>query len=279
MTAKQFVSKWCIPPGIRDLVKKRRTAHDNTTTPGLEKYKGSHQGATCYILATGPSINNVDLTKLSGVKISVSFFYLHKDISSINPDFHIIAPNHPPFTFELVSKYINGISTAIPNTPVLYGNRDYQYSIQNYPNKTANIYEIDLNNSPQINDENVHIDDFWDPYIKWFQPRTVIYMAIQWAHFIGCSKIILVGCDHDYMKDLGRTEGTHFYEEKIGNPSDKAHLQAFTKERWFEEYYYRWKQYRLMREYLNPQGVEILDASTTGFLDVFPKTSLTDSFK
>ena len=81
----------------------------------------------------------------------------------------------------------------------------------------------------------------------------------------------------DYLKDVERVTNHHFYREEDG-VSDAEHLGSFTLERWFLEYYLRWKQYRLMREYLESKGVRVFNATTGGMLDVFPRVDLASLF-
>ena len=78
--------------------------------------------------------------------------------------------------------------------------------------------------------------------------------------------------------DIKRITNHHFYEESQGI-SDVEHLRQFTSEKWFEEYYFRWKQYRLMKEYLNHKGVFIYNATRGGMLDVFPRVVYEDLFR
>jgi len=65
----------------------------------------------------------------------------------------------------------------------------------------------------------------------------------------------------------------HFYKESEGI-SDVKHLSEFTTERWFQEYYMRWKHYRLIRDFLSSKNVCIYNATKGGMLDVFPRVSL-----
>ena len=63
-----------------------------------KQYKNIHQGERCFILCTGPSIKKMDLSALKHETcIAVSLFSLHKNYAEINPDYHIMAPFHPPF--------------------------------------------------------------------------------------------------------------------------------------------------------------------------------------
>jgi len=100
---------WTLPPGIEFLLKKTlckmTSKKKNVEKLYLSKklivqLKDKHLGERCFILATGPSIQEQDLTVLEGeLCIAVSHFFLHKDIKRISPRYHVLAPYHPPFSF------------------------------------------------------------------------------------------------------------------------------------------------------------------------------------
>ncbi len=280
---------WTLPPGIKNLLK---NAISGVVGAGECKEKRSlclganvslknkHKGERCFILATGPSVKKQDLSGLEGeLCVAVSHFFLHRDIKTISPRYHVLAPYHPPFNFDDLQKVFSGFEQAYSDeTTYVFGHRPYEFSIcdflKMYPEHVkTRTYFIDYSNSPPLDDQNHLLASTWDIGKKPFETRTVIYSAIQLAAYMGCKEIYLLGCDHDYLHDTKRVTNHHFYPEKEG-VSDVDHLSAFTTERWFEEYYLRWKQYRLMREYLKSIGCEIYNSTHGGMLDVFPRLPL-----
>ena len=162
----------------------------------------------------------------------------------------------------------------------IFGHRPYAYSVWDYlrqrPHRCPeHAYFVDYGRSEQLSDANHRRGDVWDLAGRPFEPRTVLYVAIQAAAYMGCSEIVLLGCDHDYLADMTRVTNHHFYREEDG-VSDVEHLSAFTTERWFEEYYFRWRQYRLMRQALAARGVTIINATAGGMLDVFSRANLAE---
>lgn len=282
-----------LPPGIERLLKKfmssvlgSEKAEERVSLP-LSKnrdFQDKHRGERCFILATGPSIRNQDLSVLAGETcFAVSHFFLHEDIEKIAPLYHVLAPYHPPFSFDDLEKVFCGFrETYADDVIYFFGHRPYKYSIYNFLNKfpensKKNTFHIDYTGSQQLDENNHLLKSSWDIARCPFQLRTVIYSAIQIAAYMGFKEIYLLGCDHDYLCDMNRVSNHHFYREEEG-VSDVEHLSAFTTERWFEEYYFRWKQYRLMREYLNSIGCEIYNSTDGGLLDVFPRRSLEKVF-
>lgn len=287
------VAYWCVPPGVQCLLKKAMEPtvreRQNKTMPDLSTQsnvllKNKHRGERCFILATGPSIKEQDLSVLEGeLCIAVSHFFLHKDIKKISPRYHVLAPYHPPFNFEDLNKVFSGFDQAYENdVTYVFGHRPYEFSIYDFLQKCPtkqmdNIHYIDYTNSKPLAEDNYMLTSTWDIEGAPFEVRTVIYSAIQLATYLGCKEIYLLGCDHDYLQDTKRVTNHHFYREEEG-VSDAEHLSAFTTERWFEEYYFRWKHYRFMREYAKNIGCEIYNSTQGGMLDVFPRRSLSEIF-
>jgi len=282
MNTKEIIKKF-IPPILLEAkavlfpYKPANQPHDFSDLAQKNKhFKNIHSGETVYILASGPSIQRQDLKPLANkTTIAVSHFHLHKDIEIINPNYHVLAPQHPPFEFNDSSKYFKDFHNAYKkhNTKVFLGLTNYVYNYLELLKKFPELYYphqyyIDYSRSPQLDETNLYDQSVWDLAKKPFGIRTVLYSAIQMAIYMGFKKIILLGCDHDYLNDIARTTNHHFYEEEKGI-SDKNHLDAFTKERWFLEYYMRWKQYRLINEFANSQGIKIYNATPGGMLDVF----------
>lgn len=251
---------------------KAEVAENNNAT--LAKYKDIHKGKRVFVLASGPSINTQDLTYLKDEHcIAVSQFFLHPDIKIIRPQYHCFAPQHSPFNDDTNKIIFDGF-TKFYDFPIkaFIGNSDYKYSYKNYlqnnPNYNIDAEFVDLSRSQRLIDQNHMEEDVWNFAKKPFSLRTVIYLAIQLAYYMGFSEIYLLGVDHDYLKDTSRITDHHFYKDEKSF-SDKEHLNMFTTERWFEEYYIRWKEYRLMKEFLESKNVKIFNATNGGMLDVF----------
>jgi hypothetical protein len=248
------------------------------------RFENIHHGERCFVLATGPSIKSQNLKKLRGeFSISVGDFYLHPDTAIIKPRYHCIAPYHAPFTMDAIGKRLAGLIERYAH-PVDYffGHNTYPISVYRYFSENPlmqlpGVHYIDYTSGVEIDEHNHQQKRIWDICRRPFLPRTVIYIAIQVAVYMGFSPIYLLGVDHDYIMDIHRVTNHHFYPEEQGI-RDAEHLSQFNSERWFEEYYYRWKQFRLMRQYLEPLGIQIFNATKGGLLDVFPRVNFDELF-
>ena len=282
---KKFLSKWIIPQGFVELIRSRNISKfDNFQLPEAEKniaLKDIHTGKRCFILATGPSVKDQDLAWLNNeLTISVGSFFLHEDIKKINPKYHIFAPAHAPFGDEAIKIIFEGFKKAFDtnNEPeVIMGVSGYKHSYLNFLKASPALlpstsYYVNFDHAEQLDEHNYLSESIWDLTKKPFSIRTVVYLAIQFAVYAGCKEVYLLGCDHDYLKDTSRTTN-HFYNDSKSY-SDKAHLESFSTEKWFEEYYMRWKQYRLIKSYCELKDIKVYNATKGGMLDVFERVDL-----
>ncbi|MCC6253171.1 MAG: hypothetical protein IT238_12000 [Bacteroidia bacterium] len=282
---KNIIKDYLVPPGYLKLIRKKEAVNmeakfDNKLFEENLKFKNLHQGERCFILASGPSIRTQDLKKLQNeLCIAVSHFHLHDDIRIIRPQYHVLAPQHAPFNFNDSSKYFIDFKEQYKdiNPHIFLGLTNYAYNyfelLKHKPNLVVpHLHYLNYAALLSIDENNYLNDEIWDITKDLFGQRTVIYGAIQLAVYMGVKQIYLLGADHDYLNDTKRTTNHHFYKEEKGI-SDKEHLSDFSSEKWFYEYYMRWKQYRLMNEYCVSKGVQIFNATNGGMLDVFERVS------
>lgn len=286
MPIKKLIRDWVVPPEWYKILSNLKTkqgtdSSDEFTNFRLEKYNNIHKGERCFILASGPSINTQDLSKLENeICIGVSQFFLHPEIATIKPQYHCFAPQHAPFKDDtntiIFNNYIRNYTFPVK---AFVGTSNYEYSYENFLNKNPQ-YPVDAEyvyytKSTPISENNQYDERIWNISKHPFSLRTVIYLAIQLAFKMGFKEIYLLGVDHDYLSDITRTSNHHFYNCEQSY-DDKVVLSQFTRERWFAEYYNRWKEYRLIKEYLNHHNVNIHNATNGGMLDVFPRVNYDD---
>jgi hypothetical protein len=107
---------------------------------------------------------------------------------------------------------------------------------------------------------------------------TVTYFNLQIASYLGCTPIVLVGVDHSYSDS--------FKIQKQGNvwTSQEDDVNHFDR-RYFGRGY-RWHNprvdrmeaaYRSARSYAETRGVEIVNATNGGMLEVFPRKTLREA--
>lgn len=281
------VSHWLLPSGIKSALSSSYGSIRASMLP-LEikrlfqknkRYYNIHAGQRCFILATGPSINKQDLKPLRNeICIAVSEFYLHPDISTISPAYHVLAPHHVPYNFDMVRKTFEAFHTYYQNeVNIFLGYNPYKYSylnfLMNHPEfNNENIYFLNYCYASVLEESNYSKADLWDITKRLFGPRTAVYSAIQVAAYMGFSEIYLLGCDHDHLSDVNRGRSTHFFPDSKGETDDRNEWPS--TEQLLYALYLRWRQYRLMQEYLEKKNQRIFNATAGGMLDVFPRVDL-----
>lgn len=286
---------WTIPPKIPSCLSNTipKIRNNRFTDPELykkfsenSKFNNIHKGERCFILATGPSINEQNLFPLKDeLCISVSNFFLHPDAKIIDPLYHAFASNHLPMTFENLKKESDNISwQSLQDTTFFYGYIPYKYSYKNFLDKypqycPKKYYYINHTFSMDLNEDNFLNTSSWDISKNPFSERSVIYDAIQIAVYMGFDQIYLLGCDHDYLINPSHIEGpAHFYNKEQSPIASDVDALFYERELLFLNMHNRWKDYRLMKEYTTQSGKSIYNATYGGMLDVFPRVNLEELF-
>ena len=167
------LSYWLLPPNVKNTLlsiyskqvafKDYRVERDiiSRLCKKNSKFKDIHNGERCFILATGPSIKTQNLRPLKNeLCISVSQFYLHKDIQIISPKYYVLAPSHPPFDFNDVIKIFDGLGKCYSDDVTYFlGYSSYIYSyyrfLETYSQyKNNNQYFINYSMSQPLEESN-----------------------------------------------------------------------------------------------------------------------------
>ena len=269
---KKFLKNWVIPPGYIDFLNNTIKTEKKEINPENLKYRNIHSDLSrCFILATGPSINNIDLLKLKDeLCIGTSLFHLHNDYKYINPEYHCFAPSHPPITddqlFEGFKQYK---SNKTEKTKTIIADYDYQ----KYMKKGF----ISDRNYIKYNKDGVFPVDFTK---KVPSIRTVVHLAIYWAIYTGIKEIYLLGVDHNFLENFKNTNNMHFYKENDNKMTKKGFNVWDDVDNDLGNYcylmYLLWEEYKNIKKYTEKSGFQIFNATPGSFLDVFPKKNLNE---
>ena len=243
-------------------------------------YKNIHKGERCFILCSGPSINELDLKKLKDEKcISCSRHHQHPDYAIYAPQYHCV----PQVTtqhninedlalqlFEETDQYI-GKATLFAHTD------DYAF-IQNkglFSGRTVRFVHAHLD----VDEGDVCIPDLAKPILS---IGSVPIMALQIALYMGFSNIVLLGVEHDSFI-TSRYE--YFYKNNIMVGKDDSvnadatiNRQTCSRAKEFSALSSLWKQYECLQSCALMQGVSIVNATPNTALDVFPRVRYDDLF-
>ena len=287
---KDFCRKWVIPPEWYRLLGKIRhgfSSHRSKSSPDILNFKDAHKGQRCFILATGPSINQMDLTVLKGeISIAVSFFGYHKDISIIRPRYYVAAPLHSPLTESHALRYLNLFHQFKDQwtMDLFFGINEYLYAFDKVISKHSEIqlppfHYIDYQNSDGITELNRDNASIWDPLARPYSIFTSVSEALLLAAYMGFQEVYLLGCDYNYMKDLEGKKNQHFYSDNMALEGRENLLKVQNPlETFFVNSAGLWKHYRLIKEHFAGENRDIFNASPDSSFDMFKKIRFEDIF-
>ena len=142
----------------------------------MKKFKDIHKGQRAFIVATGPSLNETDCTKLKGeILFGLNRAYKKKDIK------------------------LTYIVTVSPHV-----DRHYGQEILNYPYKAVFSSTLPVGKKSFRLRWSPDVPRFTgDPTGKMWQGHTVTYPTIQLAYYMGITELYLIGLDHhfEYTRD------------------------------------------------------------------------------
>lgn len=272
---------WLLPQGLHVL---RQRILSNTATPDLlprnvlaanASLKNRYRGQRCFIVGNGPSVKQIDLPRLRGEAVfSVSNGYLHEDYATMAPAYHCV----PQITYgrmteaDVVSWFCEmdrGIGRAELFLNETEATLVRQYGL--FPKRT--VHYLALRNSfDDLGDR--RIIDLTGPVPR---VESVPVMTLTIALYMGFKEIVLLGIDHDHFK-TGRYVYAFAPQAQKGKDSTVKDSGEVAISRYddFQSLARLWRQYRVLRDIAQANGVSIVNASPSSELDEFPRVRLDD---
>lgn len=240
------------------------------TIQANEKFHNYHEGETLFIIGNGPSIKNIDLTKIKNAKkMVVSNFYLHENYNMIKPDYYCYPrfiynndlndhfwnqylckvgeeSGYPQFFFDISEKRIIDTCSGFRDKKV-----NYMYLDQF---KTECYDEIDITQ-------------------RIMEGRSVSVDCLQLAIYMGFKKIYLLGIEHTNI--LNRNY--EYFFDKKKDPFYNCHpgVEQGKDVRDFNVIlsgtYKLWEQYKALADIAKNNNVCIYNAVHESLLDIFER--------
>ena len=275
---------WILPLNVKNTLKKYfqkevpivpKVEGKIEINPLLEKNRGLNNSVgdnkTCYILACGPSINEMDLSKLKGEDcISVSNFFVHPLYNEIQPKYHVFAQRHEPITEEQLVEWFKDFAAKTSfESKLIFSAKDF-CSLEEVVNKgLIESYCYELTDELPENFEQITLEKPL-PRIQ-----TVVHIAMYLAISLGYKEINLLGVDHDWILNFGRSN--HFYNKSDNKLVSKGYNEFEGQtdlEYQFKTHIVLWKIYKSIKKYAIKKGVTINNLTVNSLLDVFDKKML-----
>lgn len=250
--------------------------------------KNLKRGRTCFILGNGPSLNDLDLTRLSQEEtFVVNSFWQHPQYQDIKPKNYVLIdsdsfPKSEGETNACIEDLINRKTVISTHPTKLFFNiigKNFIETQKLFPHNET--YYLALYG---FFTENLKFNICLDKILP--NVKNVIVACIISAVYMGFERIYLLGCEHDFLAypSTAHYEGfKHFYKTKQFDLSNKEEvryyaLAAHSYERHIDNVKTLFRNYRLLAWKLartHPQ-VEIYNATPKSFLDIFPMVKFED---
>lgn len=262
-----------------NLSKKKDSILSEDIVPILQKnsrYKNIHEGERVFILCTGPSVSEMELTRLKGEKtIAVSSFCLHKDCQYISPDYYCVPTFESYFSFDLATERLRRIQKTTLQADYFFSIHEKQFidKMEEYDNRCVNYIAFDSMSGYESCDI--------DLTGLVLAPQSVSIMALEIALYMGFKTIYLIGTEHDA---LITKQYTHFYDynQSIVSQNNKYENEQGDAGEGFDllltSTYALWKQYKIMKQIAESNGAKICNATKGGILDVFERVDFDKLF-
>lgn len=234
----------------------------------LQALRDKYLDRRCFIIGNGPSLNKLDLTKLSGeITFAVNRFYLLYDRLRFRPTFFVVEDN---FVAEDNFQDLNLLRGSTKFWPIQYRpfltpDRDVIYL-----NFDFGYYRMPYEGIPRFSFECNKVV---------YTGQTVTYISMQLALYMGFRDVYLIGMDFDYTVPKGHKQTGADIFSSAEDPNH-FHPDYFgAGKRWHDP-----KLERVLRSYKFAADVykvhqrNIYNATKGGKLELFPRVDYDSLF-
>lgn len=239
----------------------------------LLSFKDKHKGERVFIIGNGPSLNQLDLTKLKGeLTFGVNGIFLNYDKMGFAPTYYVVEDT---FVAEDRADEINTYKGPMVQ---FFGNY-LDYCIKDKPDNVWLNVKLDYRDYegfPHFSENAIR--QIW-------VGGSVTYICLQLAFYMGFSEVYMIGFDHNYVIPddavISNKRETGF--DIMSNSDDVNHFHPdyFGKGyRWHEPRVERMeKGFMRAREHFEKDGRKIYNATPGGHLHVYPRVEYKSLFK
>jgi len=232
-----------------------------------ETFRDRHRGQRCFVIGNGPSLNEQDLSRLGDeVTFATNAFHLHPLAKQKRLPTYYLLSDPLYFDGSTALEEFSQMKEAIGSTPIFLPHyaKDFINSTNALP--ADQIYYVASCGG---------LEDTWRarPDLTKTIPgaQTVVQLAILAAMYMGCSPIYLLGLDHDWLSHGG--QHLNFYSEETVDEQPEGNLTGWSYRKMMEAMLTMWDIYEMLLRIANAEGIEIINATHGGFLDVFKRQS------
>lgn len=279
------VIKWAMPCGLYALIRTTWLASASNYLKYWkvllrnQQLKSRHEKKDrVFILCNGPSVNQQNLLPLKNeFVISVSSGYLIKDYQTISPKYHCV----PKITYGLVTEedvvaWFREMDEHLGDAELFLSISEYDLVKKHGLFSQRKVYYLCMERD-FAKDEHAVLDIA--NVVP--APYSVPIMALMVAMYMGFGRFYLLGTEHDSF-----IKGSYNYafsptvmKGKDVSVEENGNLRYGAMAAELESLAALWGQYTSMRMIADAANTHILNATSGGVLDVFPRISLQEIFE
>lgn len=220
-------------------------------------FKSIHAGERCFILGTGPSLNDLSNDQVEKLKLEVTFgvnsLYKSDVVFGLTPKYYTLIDN--VYWGELSSVFQDITDRYKINPPIFLTDPRAKKIVDNIRLDQKTIY-IHAKKYP-IHKMSSEITN------NIFGAMNVISYSILVAIYMGFREIYLLGCDYNAFCGLGRG---HCYNDK-----DEMVPAAYDLAFYLKYYHITTEFHYLIAKLAAEKEVKIINLSNVSLLDAYPK--------
>jgi len=228
-------------------------------------FRDCHKGQRCFVIGNGPSLKKQDLSPLANeITLVTNNFYFHSLISDAW---------QPRYYFLSDPQYFNGYVQLSEFANLTSRIRSAKFFVPHYAADFLEHSEALPRDRTFYVAAGGGVGENWHtrPDFTTLTPgmQTVVQLAIMAAMYMGCTPIYLLGLDHDWLSHGG--EDLHFYSEQDAESQPDGHVGNWTYLTLMEAMTTMWQHYGMLLRVAKAEGIEIVNCTRGGFLDVFKR--------
>lgn len=248
------------------------------------RYKDIHKGERCFILANGPSVNNLDFSLLKNeITFTVNQMVRNPQFERLNANYHMWADR---IFFEIedgneedmeMLQVIKNVGKKAPNAEIFYEITAKAMIDKYHLEENSNVaYFQSIRLNPGIM-EKTRID-----FTRCLPNYpTVIDYAICLAVYMGFRAIYLLGCDCTGFINIAQNKmaeaRNNLYAFEVSENAAKR-MERYSGQRSIRDelnsYAALFDEYEKLGGYCKRNGVELLNATDGGLLECLPRVRL-----
>jgi len=224
----------------------------------IKDLENKHNGEHCFLLGSGPSLNDYDLSKLNDETLIVaSYFYLHKNYRNFNNLYYCFTSRYPCRNGVLPEGFFRK-SMRNRNAKFFFDRcfEDINIARNYYPSDRIYFMELDRNRG-YLKDGEELVTDVSKPTTRC--GTIVADIMLPLTYYMGFKTVYVIGCD--CTKTKPNQVPPHFYKNEQMPQSVYNVVKQFTSGFNIEELNLAWDEWRKKFESdnrhiynLNPKG-------------------------